>query len=144
MSRLIAVMLGVLLSFTVAPPVNADEPCWGWRCRSINAIRANHGVKPLVQGHGLQRKADAWAEELARSGVLRHNPDIGDYRWCYRAMGENVGYGPDWRTIKRAYMDSPPHRANILDRDYDRLGIGTARSSDGRVWNVLVFRDRCR
>ena len=30
----------------------------------------------------------------------------------------NVGYGPDALTVHVAFMNSPAHKANILDRDY--------------------------
>ena len=36
-------------------------------------------------------------------------------------------------------MHSPPHKANILDRDYTQVGIG-AVVKNGRVWVAQVFR----
>jgi peptidoglycan hydrolase-like protein with peptidoglycan-binding domain len=54
-------------------------------------------------------------------------------------VGENVGYGPDALTVHAAFMNSAPHRANILDRDYTEVGIG-AVTVNGRVWVAEVFR----
>jgi hypothetical protein len=60
---------------------------------------------------------------------------VSNWRW----VGENVGYGPDWRTVETAFMNSPGHRANILDRDYSQIGIGVVISGN-RIWITQVFR----
>ena len=58
-------------------------------------------------------------------------------------MGENVGYGPDAVRVHVAFMNSPAHKANILDRDYTEVGIG-AVLRNGRVWVAEVFRRPAR
>ena len=76
---------------------------------------------------------------MAGRNTLYHNPnlttDVKNWRW----VGENVGYGPDALTVHVAFMQSAPHRANILDRDYTEVGIG-AVVVNGRVWVAEVFR----
>ena len=61
---------------------------------------------------------------MAGQSRLYHNPqltsDVKNWRW----VGENVGYGPDALTVHVAFMNSPAHKANILDRDYTEVGIG--------------------
>jgi uncharacterized protein YkwD len=58
---------------------------------------------------------------LERVGYL----DGGLTRWVY---GENIAWGADRRgspaAIIAAWMDSPPHRANILNRSFREVGIG--------------------
>ena len=39
-------------------------------------------------------------------------------------LSENVTQGPTPRFIHSQLMNSPPHRANILDRDMDSIGVG--------------------
>jgi hypothetical protein len=58
-------------------------------------------------------------------------------------VGENVGYGPDALAVHVAFMRSPGHRANILDRDYSEVGVG-AVVRGGRVWVAEVFRQPLR
>jgi uncharacterized protein YkwD len=45
-------------------------------------------------------------------------------------LGENIAYGTNWLAtpaeIVAAWMDSPPHRTNILDGQYRDTGIGVA------------------
>jgi len=54
-------------------------------------------------------------------------------RW---AVGENIAWGTSDRTspgkIVRAWMRSPGHRRNILDRRFDELGLGIALGAPKR------------
>lgn len=105
----------------------------------VDQARAARGIPSLDTRAGLSDVARDWAEQMARTGVLRHNPrlttEVDNWRW----VGENAGFGPDVRTVQEAFMRSPGHRANMLDRDYTQIGVGVARR-DGRVWVVQVFR----
>ena len=80
---------------------------------------------------------------MADRSKLYHNPgltsDVNNWRW----VGENVGYGPDADTVHVAFMNSPAHKANILDRDYTEVGIG-AVVRNGRVWVAEIFRRPAR
>lgn len=134
-----ATLVALVLLFTVVLPVSSDGPCWdnAQRCDDVNQLREDHGRKALEQRHGIQKVADLWAESMALSGVLKHNPDLAAQ--TIGLVGENVGYGVDWQTVRRAFMESPPHRRNILDPEYSEIGIGAQR--DGNiVWIVLVFQ----
>ncbi len=62
-------------------------------------------------------------------------------------IGENIGaeYRSepyDWVSLTlstfEGLMDSPPHRANILDPDFNRVGIGVVRSSRGDLEGIHV------
>src|SRR5438128_1825537 len=50
-----------------------------------------------------------------------------------RRLRENIAWGSlDWatpRAIMRSWMNSPPHRANILNRSFRDIGIGVARGA---------------
>ena len=134
-----ALALAVLFLAVPAPAQARDTPCWGVRCEAINALRAEAGVAPLVQRGKLQRAARAWAEEMARTRTLAHNPHLPAQVRPFYTVGENVGVGPDWQTVYAAFMASAPHRANILDDDYASVGIGRLREG-AHVWVVVVFR----
>ena len=115
----------------------------------INHARAAHGVGKLSAVAGTTDIAHGWSCKLASLRYLAHNPSLGSqldshgsYNWT--AYGENVGMesssaGAD--ALFRAYMNSPPHRANILDPDYKFIGIYTKRTSSFR-WNTLDFVGR--
>ena len=139
MTPILLLASGFLVSSTVtASPAGATtvEECF---TRMLNHARTAHHRPRLSTHAALTRVARQQAHRMADKRTLYHNPnltsDVRNWRW----VGENVGYGPDCRTIHAALMASPPHRANILDRDYTQLGIG-AVVRNGRVWVAQVFR----
>jgi len=106
----------------------------------INRERARHGERPLRVNRHLMRAARAHSDEMVTRDYFSHvSPDgqtpldrilasgfiakrVG---WC---IGENIARGTAWlatpHEIVRAWMASPGHRANILDRTYRFTGIG--------------------
>ncbi len=108
----------------------------------LNADRAAYGMPRLVSNDMLNAKAQAWAERLARENTLYHsNLADGIYsRWC--ALGENVGYGGSIAIVENAYMNSPGHRANILNGSYRWVGTGVAWNGN-KVFTVQEFMQPC-
>lgn len=120
--------------------------------------RAQNGVvRYLVYSRELQAAAEDHAEYLSASedhagslsgaGNLGHNGAGGStvsdrvrragFRSCLTA--ENVARGlPDVRSVVAAWMDSPRHRANILNPQATHYGMAQA----GSVW-VLVLARPC-
>ena len=105
----------------------------------LNGARASRGIPRLVTRSSLVQVAREQARRMAGSSRLYHNPrltsDVTNWRW----VGENVGYGPTVASVHTAFMNSPAHKANILDRDYTEVGIGVV-VANGRVWVAEVFR----
>lgn len=117
-----------------------SDLCWGTPCERVNHRRDNHGLVLLRQKAGLTDIADDWAHHLAVTQDLIHNPNLKDLVCCWSLVGENVGYGPDEKTIFLAFMASPEHRDNILEPRYRLIGIGRERDITGRLWLVQVFK----
>lgn len=108
----------------------------------MNWDRHVHGLRVLSPHSQAQAKAQAWAERLAREGRIYHS-NLSDgitVRWC--GLAENVGYGSSAESIQQAYMNSPNHRANILNNRWNGVGVGHAQSG-GRVYTVQVFIQTC-
>jgi uncharacterized protein YkwD len=106
---------------------------------SINDARDDAGRAALSTSSDLTSVARAWAQRMASSNTLKHNPNLTSQVKGWRYVGENVGVGGDVASLHRAFMDSAPHKANILDRDYTQIGVGVAMGN-GRMWVVEVFR----
>jgi uncharacterized protein YkwD len=110
---------------------------------ATNADRAANGRAALSYDAAASSVARAWSQEMAASRSLRHNPNLAAQvgsrvTSAWTRIGENVGVGYDIPSLERAFMNSPGHRANILGA-YNRVGVGTARSSDNRLWVTVVF-----
>ncbi|MGN6695659.1 MAG: CAP domain-containing protein [Aquihabitans sp.] len=108
----------------------------------LNADRSANKLRTLATQADAQRKAQAWAEKLAKENTLYHSnlPDGIKVKWC--SLGENVGYGPNVPAIEDAYMNSPGHRANILSTKWNGVGVGYATNGK-RVFTVQVFIKTC-
>lgn len=106
-----------------------------------NRRRAESGLPPLVRNACLDQVARDWARQMASSGTMRHNPDLGaaiDRCIAYTAAGENVGYGPDVAVLAARFWESPAHRANIVG-SYQHVGIGIVVGADGTRWAAVEF-----
>jgi uncharacterized protein YkwD len=129
------------------PPEPAPEPrgCTGGGgvVGAHNGDRAAAGLGGLCENGQLAGFAQAWAEHMAATGSLVHQ-DISSTisGTSFFTMGENIlvgpaGYSPD--QMETAWMNSPTHRANILSGEFNQVGVGTAYSSDGRMWVCVNF-----
>jgi uncharacterized protein YkwD len=105
----------------------------------INSARASRGVHRLTTRGDLVEVARGQARRMAARNVLYHNPSLAQQVHNFRWVGENVGYGPSVALVHSAFMASPGHKANVLDRDYTEVGVG-AVWANGRVWIAEVFR----
>jgi uncharacterized protein YkwD len=106
---------------------------------SINSARASVGRTALSTSSELTSVARAWAAKMASSNTLKHNPNLTSQITNWRYAGENVGVGGNVTELHQAFMNSPAHKANILDHDYTQIGVGVVMGA-GRMWVVEVFR----
>jgi len=108
----------------------------------LNSDRNANRYSTLSVHGEAQRKAQAWAEKLARENKLYHSTlsDGINSKWC--SLGENVGYGPSITSVQEAYMRSSGHRANILNSKWNGVGVGYAKNGN-RVFTVQVFIKAC-
>jgi len=113
----------------------------------VNAARGQQGLRPLVQTAGTTEVASAWTRHLAGAHTLSHNPKLGrqlsaNGSRAWRTYGENVGVGSvsDPDGLFAAYMHSPEHRANILNRNYRYVGVSVLLVGS-RSWNTFDFVD---
>ena len=102
--------------------------------RAMNVVRARHGAPPLRVGRALTRAARAHSADMARRNYFDHGQFVQRLRsFGVRApyVGENLAYstGPmAAMAIVQMWVASPPHRRNLLDRKFRRIGVGVAGS----------------
>jgi uncharacterized protein YkwD len=89
---------------------------------------------------------DYFSHEIPGGGMVFDEMDARGY--CYKVAGENIGwntYPDDVATaqIQQMFMNSSGHRSNVLNRSWDRIGIGAYKGPGGKkMWTVL-FADSC-
>lgn len=117
--------------------------------RLINHERKIRGIGLLGKSNCLTTAARKWSRHMALVNNLYHSQlqqsvesECGTGWW--RKIGENVGKSQDSAGVFQAYMNSPGHRANILDNTFQRVGVGAAyykhpSSSWTILWTTQLF-----
>lgn len=84
--------------------------------------------------------ADRQARKMADLQECFHTEDLDKHFYEYTALAENVASGqPTFEHAIIDWMNSPGHRANILNPAYTHAGGGVARGSDGRLYWCVIF-----
>jgi uncharacterized protein YkwD len=104
-----------------------------------NLERAARGLAPLVYSEGVEAAAQPWAEHMAATGELVHNPAYtSQIPAGWTAAGENIAYAYAPEAAVAGWMGSEGHRGNILD-NYTHIGVGYAVASNGTPYYVQNF-----
>lgn len=98
----------------------------------INAARAEAGVAPLVLDQELCDGAALKSKDMAVNGYFSHtSPTYGSpfgmmksLGITYRAAGENIAMNASVKGAHAAFMNSSGHRANILNAQFKKAGLG--------------------
>ena len=152
-SIVIAAMVGTLVAIALTTSVGAGASSYTTSTYAarlltlVNEARQEHGERPLALASGTTAVAAGWTQHLADARMLSHNPRLarqlsahGSRAWL--TYGENVGMGSaeDPDGLFDAYMQSPEHRANILNNDYRFVGVAV-EFTGSRSWNTFDFVD---
>ncbi|MFF3611460.1 sigma-70 family RNA polymerase sigma factor [Streptomyces sp. NPDC002580] len=109
----------------------------------VNKERAAAGCGPLTEDPELEDAALDHSEDMdARDFFDHNNPDGVDpgeritaagYRWS--TYGENIAMGQSTpQAVMESWMNSPGHRANILNCSFKNIGVGVHKGSGGPWW----------
>lgn len=102
-----------------------------------NAQRSKDNESSLDLNSQLSAAAQAKANDMAQKDYWSHNSPDGRTPWSfittagyhYQAAGENLAYGfSNAGDAVDGWMNSPGHRANILNANYKDVGFGVAQS----------------
>lgn len=113
-----------------------------------NADRQNFGLPALKENPVLERAAYLKAQDMLKNGYFSHMSPAGVTPWYwfslsgynYRYAGENLAIGfLDSSEVNEAWLDSPSHKANILNNKYKEIGIAVATGNfQGAETTIVV------
>lgn len=109
----------------------------------VNKERAAAGCRALTVNSKLSSAARKYSDTMARSGNMSHTGPDGStmtsrveaagYRWS--RLGENIARGQaNAAAVMKAWMNSPGHKANILNCQFREIGIGFHKGDGGPWW----------
>ena len=148
MKRIVLLLLGCyffLISSEaqeVTSTTDMERQIFDW----TNQERARINVPPLTWNNRLAIAARLHSDEMAKAKNLTHQVKgepvfterLAEQGARFNAAAENVGYGDDADILHQGWMNSPPHRANLLNAAYTDMGIGIVRVGD-RLWATEDF-----
>ena len=109
--------------------------------RLTNLERTKAGLKPFVTNWELSRVARYKSEDMSKTGTMSHNSKtygtpfqmMKSFGITYKSAGENIAQGQrSPQEVVKAWMNSSGHRANILDKNFNQIGVGY--SAKGNYW----------
>ncbi|UGY93816.1 CAP domain-containing protein [Streptomyces gobiensis] len=108
----------------------------------VNQERAKAGCQPVTADAQLAKLAGDFSEDMAVRGFFSHTDPDGKSPWdradaagISNLGAENIARGQaNAQSVMDAWMNSPGHRANILNCDYKTLGVGAHFAPGGPWW----------
>ena len=140
---ILAVTIFVRADAWAAPPAGSAER---FLLDSANHERATRGVPVLEWDDALAAAARRHAERMAEVGAISHQfPGEPDLLARASAAGvhfsmleENVAFAPSVAELHQEWMNSPPHRENLLNPQVDSIGIAVVERG-GELYAVQDF-----
>jgi uncharacterized protein YkwD len=168
-SRRLAALTAVAFALTSVGVLISPAAALGWDANTFSASsekelvaltnhsRANAGLRALKVDSALTSLARWRSKDMIQRNYFSHQiPSSGksvfdvmqDKGYCFKLAGENIGWnnypdGTATEAIHQMFMNSSGHRANILGKAWDVIGIGAYKGPTGKkMWTVL-FADKC-
>ena len=129
----------------VAPPatsgsVTARQDLASAVASATNAQRVAAGLSPLA--YRSCSVPAAWAVHMASAGSLTHNSMMTVLSSCggTTTAGENIAAGyTSVSAVTSGWMNSPGHKANILNANFKIISVGVAQAANGTYYWVEDF-----
>ena len=114
--------------------------------RLVNIERRANGLADLTYDWQLSRVARYKSQDMRDNRYFSHtSPTYGSpfqmmksFGISYRSAGENIARGQGTpEAVVKGWMNSPGHRANILNSSFTHIGVGYV--SDGKYWTQMFI-----
>lgn len=113
----------------------------------MNADRSAQGLPALAVDSRLTNLGEKYAQDMIKRKFFSHTNPEGQSPFdrmkqagiSYSYAGENIAINQSVPAAETAFMNSPDHRANILNTNYSNTGIGVAYDKSGDVYVVQEF-----
>lgn len=114
-----------------------------------NIQRQNNGLPPLQYNSVLSVSATNKANDMFTNNYWAHTSPTGTTPWDffkavdyhYSVAGENLARDfYDTESLMNGWMNSPTHKANIINSKYQEIGIGVVNGTLGGIKTTLVVQ----
>jgi uncharacterized protein YkwD len=145
---LVSISLALALSFAL--PVSASEINPENVIKYVNEARAKEGLKALVVNEKLSAVATAKANDMVANHYFAHTSPAGLNPWHwfdkigydYKYAGENLAINFTTAEAQQAaWMKSPTHKKNILNVNYQEIGVAVAAGEVNGTLGIIAVQE---
>jgi uncharacterized protein YkwD len=101
-----------------------------------NVDRTRRDLAKLSPSVCLDSFAESWARNMATKQRMYHQ-ELGPIlsKCKLSQVGENIAFGyQSGKSVTKAWLASPPHKANLLNKRHRLIGVGAVRDKNGYWW----------
>ncbi len=129
-------------------PALAESMTAGELFEKVNLERADMGLSPLYHNILLEQAAQLKAQEMIKQQLFAHDL-VGQpfytfaesTQYNYKTLGENLAIDfMEANEVVTAWMHSPTHKANILNENFEDMGIAVVSATMHGVETTLVVQ----
>jgi uncharacterized protein YkwD len=115
-----------------------------------NFVRAENHVPPLTANAALMEAAQLHSQDMARLDQMQHDlPGVplstltdraAFVHYSYQLLGENIAYNQaDPASVVAMWIQSPPHRQNMLNPSFTDIGVGLSWNRRGEPFYTMML-----
>lgn len=139
-----------LLEFVPSFPAVASAITQSAVLDLTNQSRRSSGLVELTYNSTLERAAQAKADDMLARQYFAHNTPDGKTPWtffdlvgyAYLSAGENLAvHFTDVEPLQEAWMNSPGHKANILNSSFKEMGVGISKGNFEGHESIFVVEE---
>ena len=117
----------------------------------LNSFRASNGRAELRANSDLSEFAESWSRTQGQSNRLFHSAESDRLDLARQTnntlIGENIAFVSNigqsleevGQQLHDLWINSPVHRANMLNGNFDQVGVGIVLGADNRWYGTHVF-----
>ena len=117
----------------------------------LNSFRASNGRAELAANSDLSEFAESWSRTQGQSNRLFHSAESDRLDLARQTnntlIGENIAFVSNigqsleevGQQLHDLWINSPVHRANMLNGNFDQVGVGIVLGADNRWYGTHVF-----
>jgi uncharacterized protein YkwD len=115
-----------------------------------NFVRTENQLPPLSASAALMEAAQLHSQDMARLDQMQHDlpavplSSLTDraafVHYSYQLLGENIAYNQaDPASVVASWMQSPPHRENMLNPSFTDIGVGLSWNRRGEPFYTMML-----